>query len=153
MADLEKKNSQALSNTNDDFLDWNEYDEEYEEDDKIEVQNETTNTESKTANQKDSEEIEDDGYNDRYNRNKTNKEYGYNTFRGKNYSSYYNNRGGFGNKKFNKQSKPFNKGGYDNNSYYHRGTYYKKNHNNDINAKQKVNILDIVCTLFQYYHQ
>ena len=33
MADLEKKNSQALSNTNDDFLDWNEYDEEYEEDD------------------------------------------------------------------------------------------------------------------------
>ena len=73
MADLEKKNSQTLSNTNDDFLDWNEYDEEYEEDDKIEIQNETTNTESKTTNQKDSEEIEDDGYNSRYSRSKTNK--------------------------------------------------------------------------------
>ena len=137
MAELEKKNSQALSNTNDDFLDWNEYDEEYEEDDKIEIQNETTNTESKTTNQKDSEEIEDDGYNNRYSRSKTNKEYGYNTFRGKNYSSYYNNRGGFGNKKFIKQSKPFNKGGYDNNSYYHRGTYYKKKQNNDIYNNNK----------------
>ena len=136
MADLEKKNSQALSNTNDDFLDWNEYDEEYEEDDKIEIQNETTNTESKTTNQKGSEEIEDDGYSDRYSRSKTNKEYGYNTFRGKNYSSYYNNRGGFGNKRFNKQSKPFNKGGYDNNSYYHRGTYYKKKQNDIYNSNK-----------------
>jgi len=132
MADLEKKNSQNLSSTpNDDFLDWNEYDEEYEEDDINDIQKESTHTESKTTNQKDSEEI-DDEYNEVYNKNTTNKDYIYqnNTYRGKKYPSYYNNRGGFVNKRFNKQSKPF-RGGYDNNSYYNRGSYYKRRQNND----------------------
>jgi len=138
MVDLEKKNSQNLSSTpNDDFLDWNEYDEEYEEDDINDIQNETTHTETKITNQKDTEEI-DDEYNDKYNRNKTNKDYIYqnNTYRGKKYSSYYNNRGGFANKRFNKQSKPY-RGGYDNNSYYNRGSYYKRRQNNDIYNSSK----------------
>ena len=130
---LEKKNSQNISSIPDDILDWDDYDEEYEEDDKNEFQNEPSNTESKNVNHKDSEEIEEDTYSDTYNRSKTNKDYSYsnNTYRGKNYSSYYG-RGGFGNKKFNKQSRIFNKG-YDN-SYYHRNSNYynRKKQNSDI---------------------
>ena len=45
MADnLEKKPSQNLSTPNDDFLDWNDYDEEYEEEDnKVDLQIESQN--------------------------------------------------------------------------------------------------------------
>ena len=128
---LEKKSSQNLSSQNDDFLDWNDYDEEYEEDDKNDFQNEPSNTETKTTNQKDSEEMEEDTYSDTYSRSKTTRDYTYssNTYRGKNYNPYYN-RGGFNNKRYNKQTRPFNKG-YDTN--YHRGTnYYKNKHSNDI---------------------
>ena len=136
MVDLEKKNSQNLSSTpNDDFLDWNEYDEEYEEDDINDIQNEKTHTESKIANQKDSEKIEDE-YNDKCSKNKTNEDYIYqnNTYRGKKYSSYYNNRGGLANRRFNKHTKTF-RGGYDNNSYYNSGSYYKRS--NDIYHSSK----------------
>ena len=51
MADLEKQHSQNMSSTpNDDFLDWNDYDEEYEEEDiKNEFPNEQQNTESKSS--------------------------------------------------------------------------------------------------------
>ena len=47
MADLEKQHSQNMSSTpNDDFLDWNDYDEEYEEEDiKNEFPNEQQNIE------------------------------------------------------------------------------------------------------------
>lgn len=133
---LEKKSSQNLSSQNDDFLNWSDYDEEYEEDDKNEFQNEPPSAETEPTNQKDSDEMKEDIYSETYNRSKTNRDYAYqyNTYRGKNYNQYYG-RGGFNNKRYNKQARPFNKG-YDNN--YHRGpNYYKNKHNNDIYSNYK----------------
>jgi len=134
----ENKHSQNISSTpNDEFLDWNDYDEEYEEEDnKNEFQNEQSNTESKSIQKKDSSEYEDDAYSDTYSRRKTNKDYTYSgsTYK-KNYPSYYGNRNSFASKKYNKQSKPFNKG-YDS-GYYHRGTYYNRKPANDIYNNNK----------------
>ena len=45
---LEKKNFQNIKSQNEDFLDWNDYDEEYEEDDKLEE----LNQEQKASNEK-----------------------------------------------------------------------------------------------------
>jgi hypothetical protein len=121
---IERKSSKNISNATDEFLDWNDYDEEYEEEDnKIDLKNEQQNQESKTFNKKDSSENEDDIYNDTYNHSKTNKDYSYSNNYRKNYTSHYN-RGSFTNKKYVKQSRPFNKG-YDSN-YNHRSTFYNK---------------------------
>ena len=129
---IEKKPSQNLSN--EDFLDWNDYDEEYEEEDnKVDFKDENQNKEEKSHNKKDSSEYEEDAYNDSYNPSKASKDYSYsnNNYK-KNYQPFYNNRGSFTGKKYKKQSKPFIKG-YDNNYNYHRNTFYnKKRINNDI---------------------
>ena len=120
---IEKKNSQNISSTpNDDFLNWSDYDEEYEEEDnKNYNQPESKNLEST--------EIEDDTHIKTYN-NGSNKDFPYssNTYR-KNYTSY-GNRNNFINKKFNKQAKPFNKGYDNNNNYYNNNTYYNKKRTN-----------------------
>lgn len=126
----ENKNSQNISSTpNDEFLDWNDYDEEYEEEDnKNELENEQLKIESKFLHKKDSSEYQDDTYSG----SKMSKDHTYpNSNYKKSYPSYYNNRSSFGSKKFNKQSKAFNKG-YDSNNYYHRNTYYKRKPINDI---------------------
>ena len=137
---IEKKPSQNLSNPGEDFLDWNDYDEEYEEEDnKGDFKNENQNQEDGSYHKKDSSEYEEDTYNDSFNPSKTNKDYSYsnNNFK-KSYQSSYH-RGSFGGKKFKKQSKPFNKG-YDNNYNYnfHRNTFYgKKRINSDIYNNNK----------------
>lgn len=120
---------------NDDFLDWNDYDEEYEEEDvKNDNQNEQRNQEPRPLEQKESAETEDINHNDTFRHNKSNRDYSYpnGIYKGSYSSSTYYNRTSFGNKKFNKQnSKPYNKGYDNNNTYYQKNTFYKKKSNND----------------------
>jgi hypothetical protein len=131
MADnIEKKNSSLIPN--DDFLNWSDYDEEYEEEDnKVDIKKDVSNSESTNFQKKESAEIEEDSNNDAFSNNKEIKDYSYssNTYRKGN---YLHNRSSYTNKKFTKQSRPFNKP-YENSTYYYRNTYFKqKKSNNDI---------------------
>jgi len=128
-----KQSSQNMSSTpNDDFLDWNDYDEEYEEEDnKNELSNASQKDVTNSVQKIESPEIEEDAYVNGYSRSRTNKDYsyykkGYNPYRG---------RTSFNSKKYMKSNKPYNKGydTYESGDYHHRSTYYKsKKFGNDI---------------------